>query len=65
MTATLPRKRRTVSSKAPAVSPQQVQHLLLELAYRLHATKVVKRQATNGPVTPRPPIARATDFLSV
>lgn len=43
MTATLTRKRSTTTRKTNTLSAQQVKEMLTELAYRLHATKVVKR----------------------
>ena len=42
MTATTTRKPRTTSSRS-AASAQDVKTLLTELAYRLHATKVIGR----------------------
>jgi hypothetical protein len=43
MTATAIRKPRTASSQTATVSAQNVKDLLAELAYRLHATKVIGR----------------------
>jgi hypothetical protein len=49
MTATLSRKRATQTPKSNTLSAQQVKEALVELAYRLHATRVVKRVPESAP----------------
>jgi len=43
VTTTLTRNRRVSTPKSSAASARQVKEMLVELAYRLHTTKVVKR----------------------